>query len=32
MSTNERATASPSSIQIGVVVKDVDETRKLLSS
>ena len=32
MSTNERATALPSSIQIGVVVKDIDETTKFLSS
>lgn len=32
MATNERATALPSSMQVGVVVRDVDETIKLLSS
>jgi len=32
MSTNERPTALPSSIQIGVVVKDIDKTTKFLSS
>ena len=32
MSTNEHSTALPSSIQIGVVVKDIDETTKFLSS
>ena len=32
MSTNENSTALPSSIQIGVVVKDIDETTKFLSS
>ena len=32
MSTNEHTTALPSSLQIGVVVKDIDETTKFLSS
>ena len=31
MSTDEHASALPSSIQIGVVVKDIEETTKFLS-